>query len=245
MQRPVPQIRKFDDRDPARHTLYPMPLPHGPRVVAITDGLATNVLLTNGSHTTTSLNGFAPRIEQAITDLYHAMLAEPQPGITVNGQLKYRPGIVFDMILHDRRNGGAADITEKALADFLFDESLVADDDALCALVLATVPLEAFKRGRDTVDLWCRRSHVKRGCRRLGSENVHANPHPLIRTVTLAPGDWSAPEMGCAGEKGGRFWLQVSNCFMNNYAGCLIMDVMQPWNVAGDHYQLIAEQDAI
>lgn len=245
MRRPVPKIIDFDNRDPARHQLYPMPLPHGPRVIAITDGLITNMLLTDGAHTQTSLNGFVPHIEKAVTDLYHAMLSEPLPGITLNGQLKYRPGIVYDLFLHDRMNGGAADVTEAALAEFLFDEQQSAGEQDVCALVLATMPLASFLRGKDDADLWLRRSHLKRGCRRLGAENPYSNPHPVIRGVTIAPGDWALPEFGCAGESGGRFWQQVDNCFKHGYSGCLIMDVLQPWNVKGNQFQLIREEDSI
>lgn len=245
MRRPVPQIIEFDNRDPDRHQLYPMLMPHGPRVIAVTTGLKTELWLTDGKKTLTSLTGFVPQIEKAVSDLYHAMLSEPLPGITENGQLKYRPGIVYDLILHDRTGGGEADVTEAALAEFLFDETAAADDDTVCALVLATLPKSSFEAGKDDADLWLRRSHLRRGCRRLGAENPYANPHPIIRCVTIAPGDWAFPELGCGGETAGRFWVQVDNCFKHGYKGCLVMDVLQPWNVRGNHFQFIREEDSI
>lgn len=245
MRRPVPRIFKFDDRDPGKHVLYPMPLPHGPRVIAVTDGLSTNVLLTDGTQTTTSLNGFVPHIETAITALYNVMLSEPQPGITESGLLKYRPGMVYDLVLHDRRGCGDAKLTEAALDEWLFDESLTADEEAVCALVLAAVPVEAYKRGKDDCDLWLRRSHVKRGCQRLGMNNTGINPYPVLRALAIAPPSWSTPDSGCAGQSGEAFWRQVDNCFKHDYLGCLIVDVMQPWNVKGNHFQLIREEDSI
>lgn len=245
MKKQIPRILPFDNRDPDKHVLYPMPMPAGVRVIATVHGRSVDIFTAGSTQTTSSIRGFAPHIENALADLCEAMLSEPLPGVTENGKLKYASGVAFDMILHDRGEDGSADKTNAALDEWAFDDEWPVDPAATCALVLATMPVSSLNRGHDDVDLWLRRSHLMRGCMRIGMANPYANPHPILRPATLAPESWASPNMGCAGRPGRIFWQQVDNCFKRGYVGCLVVDVMQPWSVRGDHYQLITEEDFI
>jgi len=251
MRKPVPRFLPFDNRDPDKTALYPMPLPDGIRCVAVVSRKAgaehndVAVWAVGDSSTTHCITGFAPHIETAVDELYGVMMSEPLPGVTVNGQQKYFPGVVFDLILHDRHGEGSGTRTRAALEDWELDDEWPVSSDIVCALALATLPLTAFNNGLDDCDLWMRRSHLMRGCTRIGMANPHANPHPTIRPATLAPESWSSPAYGRAGTNGVTFWTQVDNCFKKGYAGCLVVDVMQPWSVRGNHYQIITEEDFI
>lgn len=241
----IPRVLRFDNRNPDSTPLYPMPLPAGMRVVGVVNGNDVKMYSTNGVNTNGDITGFAPTIESTLRQLHEAMLSEPLPGITENGKLKYRPGMAFDLILHDRHGNGAADKVLAAFDDWCVDEEWPVKHEDVCALVLAAMPLQAFMDGRDTCDIWMRRSHVMRGCMRLGMANIYANPHPTIRPATMAPDSWASPAYGCAGRSGKMFWQQVENCFKHGYVGCLIVDVMQPWDYRGNAFQLITEEDYI
>lgn len=245
MRKKIPRVLRFDNRDPDKNVLYPMPMPSGMRVIAVATESGVRIYSTNAAGTNGDITGFAPSIERVTHNLYHSMLDEPCPGITQNGFVKYKPGIVFDMILHDRNAGGSSAAVESAFDDWCIDPEWPISSSDVCALVLAAMPLDNFNNGRDVYDLWQRRAHVMRGCMRLGMANPYANPHPMIRPATLAPTDWAAPAFGVAGNSGPRFWKQVENCFKNGYVGCLVVDVMQPWDVSGNAFQLITEEDFI
>lgn len=251
MSKPVPRIYPFDNRCPDKVALYPMPLPDGVRCIATVtrkEGATHNdvsIVTVTGGNTANNITGFAPHIESTLDELYGVMMSEPMPGVTVNGQQKYFPGVVFDLILHDRHGNGSGALTQAALGEWVLDDEWPVDSNVVCALALATLPLTSFVRGLDDCDLWLRRSHLMRGCIRLGMANPHANPHPTIRPATLAPENWASPAYGRAATCGIVFWTQVENCFKHGYAGCLVMDVMQPWSVRGNHYQLITEEDFI
>lgn len=243
MRKPIPRVLAFDNRNPEKVALYPMPMPDGMRVIAVSTEAGVKMYSTNAVSTNGDISGFAPSIEDVVSELHAAMLEEPSPGITQDGFLRYKPGMVFDMILHDRHGHGAGAKVQEAFDAWCFDEDWPVSSEDVCAFVLTAMPIEAFNKGRDVYDLWLRRAHVMRGCMRIGMANPYTNPHPTIRPMTVAPNDWAAPAYGCAGQGGLRFWKQVENCFQHGYAGCLIIDVMQPWDVRGNAFQLIKEED--
>jgi hypothetical protein len=245
MRKPIPRVLAFDNRNPDKVVLYPMPMPEGMRVIAVSTASGVKIYSTNAVSTNGEITGFAPSIERVVAELHQAMLSEPSPGMTQDGFLKYKPGMVFDMILHDRTGHGSATKTIAAFDSWCFDEEWPVPSADVCAFVMAALPIEAFEKGRDVYDLWQRRAHVMRGCMRLGMANPYAHPHPAIRPMTMAPDNWASPAFGCAGRGGKMFWNQVENCFKNGYVGCLVIDVMQPWDVRGNAFQVIKEEDFI
>lgn len=246
MKKPVPRFVRFDNRSPDKVPLYPFPLPQGVRAVATTNGTSVDIYDATSGSTGSSLKGFVPHIEQAIVDLYHALYSEPDPRYTQNGEQVVFPMHAFDIIIHDRDNGGSGDTTNRLLSEWAFDDEWPAPPEAVCAVILAHMPAENLSRGSDTVDLWQRRAHLKRGLIRIGMCNPYSNPRPILRYNPIAPDSWdSAFTEGCAGRNRDMFWRQVDNCFVNGYVGCLVIDVWQPWSVKGDAFQLINEEDLI
>lgn len=245
MKKPIARILPFDNRHPDKDLLYPFPLPQGIRAIVTTDGTTTKVFCTTACQVDSNITGFAPHIEEAIAKLYEAMLSEPLPGITVNGTQMYFPGMVFDIIMHDREGSGSAKNTNIAYADWAIEDWPVSAKQT-CAVILSCVPKAAFDKGTDTIDLWMRRSHVSRGLTRMGFANPYAEPRPILRPLTVAPDDWKFPMFGCAARTAKHgFWKQVDNCFQRDFKGCLIVDVVQPWSVSGNAFQLITEDDLI
>lgn len=240
MKLDLAKIVPFDNRSPDKNQLYPFPFPDGIRAVIITNGSTgkTEMYHEDGS----LLTDFVPHIIDTATKLYDAMMSEPQTGITVLGQQKYFPGIAFDVILHDRAGRGSAEKTLAAYDDYLFEGYPVSSKDT-AAVVLATVPIAAFNRGKDDVDIWLRRAHLKRGLTSIGMGNIYANPHPIMYPLAIAPLDWARPEMGVAGSTARPFWKQVDNCMVDGYKGCLVVDVYQPYGSNNGAFQLINEDN--
>lgn len=245
LNKPIPRIVQFDERDPDKVNLYPFPYPDGVRCIAITDGNSIKIYDASSGYATVSITGFVPAVEQALMDLYMAIYSEPAPGYTHAGKLLVNPQHVFDIILFDKDNGGAGSTTNKLLDDWCFDPEWPAPANAVCALVITHMPYTSFTQGRDTVDLWDRRASLKRGLVKIGMANPYANPSPLLRFMTIAPDHWDWPLQGCAGRPMSYFWRQVQNCFDRGYKGCLVLDVWQPWAVKSDAFQLITEEDVI
>lgn len=246
MKKPVPRFYRFDGRSPDKVVLYPFPLPKGVRAIGVTNGTSVDIYDATTGNTTSKLNGFAPHIESALVELYLAMYSEPDKRYTLNGRQVVFPYHVFDMIIHDRDGSGAGVITDKLLAEWSFDDEWPAPPEAVCALILANLPRTEFERGADTVDLWQRRAHLKRGLAKIGILNMYANPRPVLRHTTIAPESWEGVfKEGCAGRGSPEFWQQVDNCFEHGYTGCLVMDVWQPWGVRNDAFQLIDDEDRI
>jgi hypothetical protein len=242
----VPRFISFDQRDPDNVPLYPFPLPEGERVVALTNGTTIDMYSVSGNVTSTRINGFVPHIEAALLELYSALYSENDPRYTVNGEQVVFPLHAFDMMLHDRGDDGRGKKTIGLLSGWFFDDEWPAPPEAVCAVVLAHLPGDLFRKGSDTVDIWQRRAHLKRALVKIGMANPYANPRPILRYNPIAPEDWDLfQKEGCAGRNKKFFWQQVDNCFKKGYQACLIIDVWQPWSSKSNAFQLITEEDSI
>lgn len=245
IRKPIPPIKRFDERDPNKVPLYPFPWPNGLRCIAITNGKTVNLYECASGKTDTLLDGFAPHIEEALCQLYSSLYSEPDRRYTRNGVQVTFPMHAFDLMLFDRGNGGHADNTNQHLDEWLIDPDWPVSPKVTCALVITHMPAELFMRGSDVVDLWQRRADLHRALGRLGMTNPYATPAPVLQHMTIAPLNWDRPMLGNAGNDSTRFWNQVNNCFSHGYAGCMVIDVWQPWAVNGDAFQLITEEDVI
>lgn len=246
MKKSVPTFLRFDQRDPDKVPLYPFPLPAGERVVALTDGTFVDIYVVHHNVTSSKINGFVPHIEGAVKELYSALYSEPNPRFTVDGEQVVFPVHAFDMMMHDRVDDGRGDKTNNLLSQWTFDDEWPAPAEDICATVLSHLPCDLFMKGSDTIDIWQRRAHLKRGLVKIGMANPYANPRPVLRYHPIAPEDWDLfQQEGCAGRDRVRFWQQVDSCFKKGYAACLIVDVWQPWSAKGNAFQLITEEDSI
>lgn len=242
IKKPVPRILRFDERDPDKQSLYPFPYPNGERCIAIVDGSKLTIFETSSGATGSTLNGFAPHIEDDLKELHQRLCLDAYPKLKAHDPL---PSLTFDLILFDKQNGGHSTLTSKALDEWAFDPDWPVAPSVCCAQILTWMPTSNFLKGSDDQDLWQRRAGLKRALISMGMANPYANPTPNLRFMVIAPDHWDWPLQGCAGRDRRRFWKQVENCFKRGYRGCMVIDVWQSWSASGDAFQLITEEDVI
>lgn len=249
LRKPIPRFCSFIEKNVDTETtpLYPFPCPSGERAIAVTNGEYVSMYETSSGFTGSSLNGFVPHIEDALKELYEAIYSEPDPQFTKNGKRDTSPTHVFDIMLFDRDDGksGRSDKTNKLLDEWSFDPDWPAPETAVCALILSHLPYDMFVKGTDIYDLWQRRAQLKRGLLKIGMNNPYSNPCPILRFTAIAPISWDNPTHATAPMTAKAFWKQVDNCLQGNFAGCMVIDVFQPWSAKGNAFQLITEEDVL
>lgn len=239
----LPRIRPFDQRTIGKEVIFIFPRPHGIRAVFKTNGTDTTVHTENGE----DITGFAPDVEEAMARLYLTMMSEPNPKYTTNGVQTSFPFIVYDVILHDRvtdfKDLGKADNVVAAFEDDWECLGAPVENGIAKATILSHVLYTEYQQGRCSSDIWMQRAHQRRAIIAAGFGIPSHLPSPILSWMVLAPRTVGRIESGVAALEPGEVWTMIYNTFEYSYAGAMIIDVWQGWNVRGNAFTYLNEED--
>lgn len=239
----LPKIRPFDQHIIGKETIYIFPRPHGIRALVKTNGTDLSVFTDTGE----DITGFVPEVEAALNTLYSAMLSEPNSKFTTNGVQTKFPDVVFDVIIHDRvtdhMDEGKADNVMAAFEEDWDCLGAPAESGVAKATILSHMFYEEYLNGRCTSDIWMQRAHHKRAIIASGLGIPSWLPSPVLSWLVIAPRTVGHVESGVAAHGAAEAWGMIYNVFKYKYAGVLIIDVWQGWNIRGNAFTYLNEED--
>lgn len=250
----VPKIRPFDNRDPHKQEVRPFPLPDGIRVVYTIsdDGVTCHVVNAmsgeRGRKPSDDLSSFAPHIEEMLLATWESLKDERiSTGFTGKEGIDYSAGYVVDGYLTDQLHNKSSQVeTRNRLLMWLEDEFEIATPDTTKLVVIGMTSMPCAMKGRDTKDIFFRRSNFAKALLANAVLNSVVDPGRLrfkVSLIQIAPRNWEKPLIDtCAGQVDAYLDDQIDSCYERGFKGCLTIDIFAGWHTSANNYQIIPSE---